>query len=91
MNKYKIATIAGDGIGQEVLPESINVLKEAAKKHQFKIQFDEFDFASCEYYQKNGKMLPDDWIPIKAMKTTREEPDHSLEKESSLVRRLIRR
>ena len=37
------------------------------------------------------KMIPDDWIPIKAMKTTREEPDHSLEKESSLVRRLIRR
>ena len=61
MNKYKIASIAGDGIGQEVLPESIKILKETAKKHQFNIQFDEFDFASCEYYQKNGKMLPDDW------------------------------
>ena len=61
MKNYKIATIAGDGIGKEVMPEGIKVLKETAKKHQFNIQFDEFDFASCDYYKKNGKMLPDDW------------------------------
>ena len=61
MKNYKIATIAGDGIGKEVMPESIKVLKETAKKHQFHIQFDEFDFASCDYYEKNGKMLPDNW------------------------------
>ena len=61
MKNYKIATIAGDGIGKEVMPESIKVLKETAKKHQFNIQFDEFDFASCDYFEKNGKMLPDDW------------------------------
>ena len=61
MKNYKIATIAGDGIGKEVMPESIKVLKETAKKHQFNIQFDEFDFASCDYYEKNGKMLPDNW------------------------------
>ena len=61
MKSYKIASIAGDGIGKEVVPESLKVLKEAAKKHQFKIHFDEFDFSSCEYYEKHGKMLPDDW------------------------------
>ena len=61
MKNYKIATIAGDGIGKEVMPESIKVLKETAKKHQFNLQFDEFDFASCDYYEKNGKMLPDNW------------------------------
>ena len=44
MKNYKIATIAGDGIGKEVMQESIKVLKETAKKHQFHIQFDEFDF-----------------------------------------------
>ena len=44
MKKYKIATIAGDGIGKEIVPESLKVLKEVARKHQFKIQFDEFDF-----------------------------------------------
>ena len=61
MKSYKIASIAGDGIGKEVLPEGIEILKETAKKHQFQINFDEFDFASCDYYKKNGKMLPDDW------------------------------
>ena len=61
MKNYKIASIAGDGIGKEVLPESLKILKETAKKHQFKIQFDEFEFASCDYYQKHGKMLPNDW------------------------------
>ena len=44
-----------------ILTEEQSFLKETAKKHQFNIQFDEFDFASCEYYEKNGKMLPDDW------------------------------
>jgi tartrate dehydrogenase/decarboxylase / D-malate dehydrogenase len=61
MKNYKIATIAGDGIGKEVVPESLKILKEVARKHQFQIQFDEFDFSSCDYYKKNGKMLPDDW------------------------------
>ena len=61
MKHFKIATIAGDGIGKEVVPESLKILKEAAKKHQFKIDFDEFEFSSCDYYKKHGKMLPDDW------------------------------
>jgi tartrate dehydrogenase/decarboxylase / D-malate dehydrogenase len=61
MKEYKIATIAGDGIGKEVVPEGLKILKEVSKQHQFKIQFDEFDFSSCDYYKKNGKMLPDDW------------------------------
>ena len=61
MKKYRIASIAGDGIGKEVVPEGIKVLNEVAKKYQFKIIFDEFDFASCDYYEKHGKMLPDDW------------------------------
>ena len=61
MKNYKIAVIPGDGIGKEVVPEGLKVLKETAKKHQFQIQFDEFDFASCDFYKKNGQMLPNDW------------------------------
>jgi tartrate dehydrogenase/decarboxylase/D-malate dehydrogenase len=61
MKEYKIATIAGDGIGKEVVPEGLKILKEVANQHQFKIKFDEFDFSSCDYYKKNGKMLPDNW------------------------------
>jgi len=85
MRKYKIATIAGDGIGKEVVPEGIKILKEVAKQHQFKINFDEFDFASCDYYKKNKKMLPDDWknkignhdaIYFGAVGMPNEVPDH---------------
>ena len=61
MKTYKIASLPGDGIGKEVLPEGIKILKEVAEKHQFKIQFDEFDFASCDFHAKHGKMLPDNW------------------------------
>ena len=58
---HKIAVIPGDGIGKEVVPEGIRVLEAAAKKFNFKLQLDEFDFASCDYYLKHGKMMPDDW------------------------------
>ena len=61
MKEYKIASIAGDGIGKEVVPEAQKILKEVASQHQFKLQIDEFDFSSCDYYEKYGKMLPDDW------------------------------
>jgi hypothetical protein len=58
---YRIAVIPGDGIGKEVVPEGVRVLDAAAKRYDFKLQFDEFDFASCDYYLKHGKMLPGDW------------------------------
>ena len=61
MKNYKIASIAGDGIGLEVVPPAIKILKEVAQKHHFQIRFDEFDFSSCDYYEKFGKMLPDNW------------------------------
>lgn len=59
---YKIATIAGDGIGLEVLPEGIKVVKVAAKKYGIELQLDNFDWASCDYYLEHGKMMPDDWF-----------------------------
>src|SRR5580698_2847595 len=58
---YKIAVIPGDGIGREVVPEGVRVLEAAQKKYGFTLQFDEFDFASCDYYLKYNKMMPDDW------------------------------
>ncbi|KJE33784.1 tartrate dehydrogenase [Thalassospira sp. HJ] len=58
---HKIAVIAGDGIGTEVMPEGIRVLKTAAEIFDLDLTFDEFEFGSCDYYQKHGKMMPDDW------------------------------
>ncbi|MDH3580646.1 MAG: tartrate dehydrogenase [Hyphomicrobiales bacterium] len=60
-NAQRIAVIAGDGIGKEVVPEGVRVLEAAAKKHDLDLRFDEFDFASCDYYAKHGVMMPDDW------------------------------
>ncbi|MGL4309280.1 MAG: tartrate dehydrogenase [Paracoccaceae bacterium] len=58
---YRIAVIPGDGIGTEVMPEGLRVLSRAADLFGFGLQFDHFDFASCDYYEAHGKMLPDDW------------------------------
>jgi tartrate dehydrogenase/decarboxylase/D-malate dehydrogenase len=58
---YKIAVIPGDGIGKEVVPEGVRVLEAAALKFGFKLQLEEFSFASCDYYLKHNRMLPDDW------------------------------
>ncbi|WP_319518461.1 tartrate dehydrogenase [uncultured Martelella sp.] len=60
-NHLKIAVIPGDGIGKEVVPEGMRVLEAVAKRHAIDLRFDTFDFASCDYYGKNGQMMPDDW------------------------------
>ena len=60
-NKHRLAVIAGDGIGKEVVPEGLRVLEAAAKKYDLNLQFDEFDFASCDYYARHGHMMPEDW------------------------------
>ncbi|RTL15479.1 MAG: tartrate dehydrogenase [Burkholderiales bacterium] len=57
----KIAVIAGDGIGQEVMPEGLRVLRAVAERFGLPLRFDEFDFAHCGYYAQHGRMLPDDW------------------------------
>ena len=58
---YRIAVIPGDGIGKEVMPEGLRVIEAAAKKHGVTVKFDHFDFASYDYYEKHGQMMPDDW------------------------------
>jgi tartrate dehydrogenase/decarboxylase / D-malate dehydrogenase len=57
----RIAVIPGDGIGTEVMPEGIRVLEAAAKRFRLDLDFDFFDFASCDYYIEHGRMLPEDW------------------------------
>lgn len=59
MKTYKIAVIAGDGIGQEVIPAGIDVLKVAASQGGFKLDFTEFPWA-CEFYLRTGRMMDAD-------------------------------
>jgi tartrate dehydrogenase/decarboxylase/D-malate dehydrogenase len=58
---HRIAVIAGDGIGTEVVPEGLRVLDAAARKFGIALALDHFDFASCAYYAKHGTMMPADW------------------------------
>ncbi|POR33803.1 D-malate dehydrogenase [decarboxylating] [Tolypocladium paradoxum] len=57
----RIAVVPGDGIGTEVMPFGISCLEATAKIFSIPLQFEYFDFASCEYYRKHGDMLPPDW------------------------------
>lgn len=61
MSKHRIAVIPGDGIGKEVMPEGLRVVQAAASKFGLDLQFDHFDFSSWDYYERHGKMLPDNW------------------------------
>jgi len=61
MTTHRIAVIAGDGIGQEVVPEGLRVLEAAAKKFDVAFEFDHFDW-NCGYYAKHGRMMPEDWF-----------------------------
>jgi len=58
---YRIAVIAGDGIGREVVPEGVRVLQAAARRHKFELAWKEFDW-SCESYLKSGRMMPEDGL-----------------------------
>ena len=60
MAKHNIAVIAGDGIGQEVMPEGVRVLDAAARKFGIDLHFDHFDW-SCDNYDKYGYWMPPDW------------------------------
>jgi tartrate dehydrogenase/decarboxylase/D-malate dehydrogenase len=60
MTRYRVAVIAGDGIGKEVMPEGIRVLDAAARKFGFELAFDEFDW-DCQRMVEKGAWMPDDW------------------------------
>jgi tartrate dehydrogenase/decarboxylase/D-malate dehydrogenase len=62
MKTHKIAIIAGDGIGKEVMPEGIRAVDAAAQRFGINIEWTTFDWANCDYYQAHGKMMPDDWF-----------------------------
>ncbi len=55
---YPIAVIAGDGTGPEVVAEGIKVLKAAANRFGFSLEFHAFPFGG-EHYKKTGETLPD--------------------------------
>ncbi|MBM7839365.1 tartrate dehydrogenase/decarboxylase/D-malate dehydrogenase [Alkalihalobacillus xiaoxiensis] len=62
MKCINIASIPGDGIGREVVPQAERVLKAVAEVHGgLDFQFRSFPW-SCEYYLEHGVMMPEDGL-----------------------------
>jgi tartrate dehydrogenase/decarboxylase/D-malate dehydrogenase len=56
MKTHHIAVIAGDGIGQEVIPAGIRVLEAAGELGGFRCAFTEIPWG-CDYYLRTGRMM----------------------------------
>ena len=54
-NQYRIAVIPGDGIGKEVVPAALTVLDAVCERHGINLNFDHYDFASCDYYAEQAR------------------------------------
>ena len=61
MKTYNIASIPGDGIGKEVIPECEIVLQALAANQPIAFAFERFDWGG-DYYRQHGKMMPDDGL-----------------------------
>jgi tartrate dehydrogenase/decarboxylase/D-malate dehydrogenase len=61
MNSYRIAVIAGDGIGKEVIPAGIQVLDKAGEQDGFRCDVTHIPWG-CDYYLQTGRMLDPDGI-----------------------------
>ena len=49
---YRVAVIAGDGIGHEVVPQGVAAMEAAARAYGFSLTWNEFDW-SCERYSED--------------------------------------
>src|SRR6186713_927791 len=59
MKTHRIAVLAGDGIGKEVIPAGIEVLKAAAAGGGFDLEFKHFPWG-CDFYLAHGRMMDPD-------------------------------
>jgi tartrate dehydrogenase/decarboxylase/D-malate dehydrogenase len=51
---HRIAVIPGDGIGKEVMPEALRVLKKAEARFGFRLETKAVEWASCDWYAAHG-------------------------------------
>jgi tartrate dehydrogenase/decarboxylase/D-malate dehydrogenase len=59
---FRVAVIPGDGVGKEVIPEGLRVLRRAGEvTDRFRIETTDYPW-SCEYYLANGRMMPEDGL-----------------------------
>lgn len=61
MKTYRIALYPGDGIGLEIAPEVVKLLRAVEKAYDFKLDMQEFDWGS-RHWKKTGKVVPEDFL-----------------------------
>src|SRR3954467_8214394 len=62
MTTYQLAVIPGDGVGTEVIPEGLKVLRRAGEvTGSFDIATRDFPW-SCQWYLEHGAMMPSDGV-----------------------------
>jgi tartrate dehydrogenase/decarboxylase/D-malate dehydrogenase len=59
MPSFRIAVIAGDGIGREVIPAGMAAMSAAARGSDLTLSFTEFPWG-CEFYKAHARMLDED-------------------------------
>jgi tartrate dehydrogenase/decarboxylase/D-malate dehydrogenase len=59
MERFRVAVIPGDGIGQEVVPEGLRVLDSLSEQPRF--AYEHFPWG-CQYYLQTGRMMDDDGL-----------------------------
>jgi tartrate dehydrogenase/decarboxylase/D-malate dehydrogenase len=64
MDRYRVAVIAGDGVGQEVIPAGVRVLEAtAAADGSFVLDWEGLPWGSA-YYRRTGRMMPEDGLQL---------------------------
>ena len=58
-HRHRIAVIAGDGIGREVIPAGLAVLEAATRASGIRLETTDFPWG-CDYYRRTGRMLDED-------------------------------
>ena len=71
---YRVAVIAGDGIGREVVPEGIAVLEAAARSYGTAVWNDVRDGADCPAIDEFRQDLHDEAVETGGPTTEPEEP-----------------
>ncbi len=63
MKQYKIAVLAGDGIGPEIMKQALKVLEVVENRSDVSFELQHALFGACAYFE-TGKSLPEETLKI---------------------------
>ena len=63
MSQFRIAVYPGDGIGQEVIPPTLQVLETLEAAHHFQLEKQILPWGA-EFHAQTGQVVPDDFLDV---------------------------